>query len=123
MSRYGDVDEAGECATVLTAIFDSAEQAAKVSQALDTITVDRSGWHVYSNMDQINQHLAAVGQPHDLGAYPRSDDILRRSINLSVGVVDAGLGSAFDIDINATDEEIEATAGRFRRACAEAGGK
>ena len=110
-------DEAGECATVLTVIFDSADQAAKVSQALDTITVDRSGWHVYSNMDQINRHLAAIGQPHDLGAYPRSDDILRRSINLSVGVVDAGLGSAFGIDINATDEEIEMAAGRFRRAC------
>lgn len=110
-------DPEGECGTVLTVIFDSAERAAKVSQALDTITVDRSGWHVYSNMDQINSHLAALGRPNGLGAYPRSDDILRRSIALSVGVVDAGLGSAFGIDINSNDEEIEAVAIRFREAC------
>jgi dTDP-4-amino-4,6-dideoxygalactose transaminase len=115
-------DEDGECATVLTVIFDSAERAAQVSRALDTITVDLSGWHVYSNMDQINSHLAALGQPHGLGAYPRSDDILRRSINLSVGVVDAGLGSAFGIDINSSDAEIEAVADRFRRACEAATG-
>ena len=68
-------------------------------------------------MDQINSHLAALGRPHGLGAYPRSDDILRRSINLSIGVVDAGLGSAFGIDINSSDEEIEAVAKSFRRAC------
>ena len=110
-------DEDGECATVLTVIFDTAEKAAAVARALDTVTVDDTGWHVYSNMDQINRHLAGLGRPHDLGAYPRSDDILRRSINLSVGVVDAGLGSAFGIDINATDEEIERAAERFRQAC------
>jgi len=107
-------DEAGECGTVLTVTFDDAGRAARVAQALDTVTVDDTGWHVYSNMDQINQHLADLGRPHSLGAYPRSDDILRRSINLSVGVVDAGLGTAFGIDINSSDEEIDAVAERFR---------
>ena len=120
--RFRQLNDAeGECGTLLTVIFDEAEKAARVSRILDTITVDRSGWHVYSNMDQINRHLEALGRPHDLGAYPRSDDLLQRSINLSVGVVDAGLGSAFGIHIDATDEEIKAAADQFRRACEQAG--
>jgi dTDP-4-amino-4,6-dideoxygalactose transaminase len=116
-------DPEGECASLLTVLFDRAETAARVSQALGTITVDQSGWHVYSNMDQINRHLADLGRPHGLGAYPRSDDLLRRAINLSVGVVDAGLGSAFGVHVDATDEEIQQAAGRFRQACAAAGGR
>jgi len=114
-------DEEGECATVLTVIFDSADRAAAVARGLGTTTVDQTGWHVYSNMDQINRHLAGLGRPHDLGAYPRSDDLLRRSINLSVGVVDAGLGSAFGIDIDSSDDQIVQKAEQFRRACAAAG--
>lgn len=110
-------DRSGECGTLLTVIFDSAERAALVAAALGTQTVDRSGWHVYSNMDHINRHLKGLGRPHGLGAYPRSDGILRRSINLSVGVVDIGLGSAFGININSTDEEISQVAARFRTAC------
>jgi dTDP-4-amino-4,6-dideoxygalactose transaminase len=114
-------DEEGECATLLTVIFDSAERAAKVSRALGTHTVDDSGWHVYSNMDQINRHLEELGRPHDLGAYPRTDELLKRSINISVGVVDAGLGAGWGIYIDSTDEEIERVGARFIRACEEAG--
>jgi len=36
--------------------------------------------------------------------YPKTDDILSRRINLSAGVVDAGLGSAFGIDVDSADE-------------------
>ncbi len=112
-------DSDGECATVLTVIFDKAEQAAKVSQTLDTVTVDDTGWHVYSNMDQIVRYLKSIGYAGSLGDVPRTDDIMKRSINLSVGVVDAGLGTAFGIDINSTDEDIERTAERFLNACKE----
>ncbi|RJP27065.1 MAG: DegT/DnrJ/EryC1/StrS family aminotransferase [Candidatus Omnitrophota bacterium] len=111
-------DPDGDCGTLLTVIFDSREKAAKVSQALGTTTVDDSGWHVYSNMDQIVRYLQSVGQPGALGDFPRTDNLLKRSINLSVGVVDAGLGSAFGIDINSTDEEIKQAADRFLHACA-----
>ncbi len=38
-------------------------------------------------------------------------------INLSVGVVDAGLGAGFGINIDSTDEEIERAADAFRNAC------
>jgi dTDP-4-amino-4,6-dideoxygalactose transaminase len=113
-------DEEGECATVLTVIFDNAERAARVSKSLGTHTVDDTGWHVYSNMDQVNRHLKDIGRPHGLGAYPRTDDLLKRSINISVGVVDDGLGSGWGINIDSSDDEIQAVASRFVHACEEA---
>ena len=87
------------------------------SAALGTKTVNQSGWHVYANMEHINRHLQKIGQPYGKGAYPRTDDILSRSMNISIGVVNGGLGSAFGININSDDEEIQAAAQQFRRAC------
>jgi dTDP-4-amino-4,6-dideoxygalactose transaminase len=110
-------DPAGECGTLLTVMFGDAERAAAVARKLGTKTVDQSGWHVYANMEHVNRHLKELGQPYGKGAYPRTDQILSRCINLSVGVVDAGLGAAFGININSTDAEIEQAAERFRKAC------
>lgn len=110
-------DSKGECGTLLTAIFDEAKHAAKVAEKLQTKTVSESGWHVYSNMEHVMNHLKSIGRPHGKGILPRTDDILARSINLSIGVVDAGLGSAFGININSTDQEIKTAARRFREAC------
>ncbi|HXK10608.1 MAG TPA: DegT/DnrJ/EryC1/StrS family aminotransferase [Vicinamibacteria bacterium] len=110
-------DPRGECATLCTVIFDEAARAARVAERLGTTTVDRSGWHVYANMEHVTRWLAEHGRPSGKGAYPRTDDILSRSINLSVGVVDAGLGAAFGIHIRSTDEEIDAAARAFRTAC------
>lgn len=112
-------DPDGECATLLTVIFDSGKRAKAVAASLGASTVDNSGWHVYSNMEHVMHSLRNLGQPDGKGAYPRTDDILSRSINLSVGVVDAGLGAAFGISINSTDEEIEQAARRFLTACRE----
>jgi len=98
--------------------FESAEKAARVSQRLGTLTVNRSGWHVYTNMEHFNRYLKEKGLPHGQGAYPRTDDILSRAINLSVGVVDAGLGAAFGININSSEDEIKHTAETFRKAAA-----
>lgn len=113
-------DAADECATLLVVTFDSIERAAKVAQKLGTVTVDNTGWHVYSRMDQVVSHMKSLGRPGALGDFPRTDDRLRRSIALSVGVVDAGLGSAFGININSSDEEIDQVAKRFVEACREA---
>ena len=110
-------DPTGECATLCTIIFDKAEEASRVAQVLDTPTVEDTGWHVYSRMDHLCRHLKSLGLPHRKGDYPRTDDILSRSINLSVGVVDRGLGAAFGINIDSTDEEIEQVAKKFRQAC------
>jgi dTDP-4-amino-4,6-dideoxygalactose transaminase len=110
-------DASGECGTLLTVLFDDARRAASVAGALGTKTVAKSGWHVYANMEHVNQYLKEQGQPCGKGAYPRTDDVLSRAINLSVGVVDAGLGAAFGININSTDAEIALAAQRFRAAC------
>ena len=110
-------DPDGECATILTVLFDSPDRAAHVCRKLGTVTVDHSGWHVYSNMEHFNRYLKERGLPHGKGAYPRTDAILSRAVNLSVGVVDAGLGAAFGINIDSSDGEIRETAARFREAC------
>jgi len=107
-------DAQGECATLLTVLFETAEMASRVSKALGTTTVDHSGWHVYANMEHVCSHLKKLGRPCNKGAYPRTDDILSRAMNISVGVVDAGLGAGFGININSGDEEIKATADKFR---------
>ena len=110
-------DPEGECGTLCTAIFDSPRRASRVAQELGTKTVDQSGWHVYANMEHINKHLLKIGQPHGRGAHPKTDDILSRTINISVGVVDGGLGAGFGINIKSTDEEIATVAKQFREAC------
>lgn len=110
-------DSQGECGTLCTVIFESANKAARVSRDLGTMTVDHSGWHIYANMEHLNRYLKEVGQPYGKGAYPRTDDILSRALNISVGVVDAGLGSAFGIYIDSTDDEIREVAEKFRTAC------
>ena len=110
-------DPEGDCSTVCTVIFDSREQALKVSKELGSKTVDQSGWHVYSNMEHVLNQLKQIGQPHTKGSYPKTDDILSRSMNISVGVVDGGLGTGWGININSTDEEIETAAKQFINAC------
>ncbi len=110
-------DPQGDCGTLCTIIMDSPERAASVSSRLGTVTVDRSGWHVYSNMEHLNRYLKERGRPYGKGAYPRTDHILSRSINLSIGVVDAGLGASFGINIDSAPEEIRLAAAKVRRAC------
>ncbi len=110
-------DPDGDCATLCTVIFDTREQAVKVTRALGSKTVDQSGWHVYSNMEHVLDHLKKIGQPYTKGSYPLTDDILSRSMNISVGVVDGGLGAGWGININSTDAEIVKAADQFVTAC------
>jgi 8-amino-3,8-dideoxy-alpha-D-manno-octulosonate transaminase len=110
-------DPEGDCATVCTVIFSTREKAARVSKTLGSKTVDQSGWHVYANMEHVLNYLKSVGQPHEKGAYPKTDDILARSMNISVGVVDGGLGAGWGININSPENEIEKAAQQFIDAC------
>lgn len=109
--------DGGDAATLCTVIFDTREQAVKVSKALGSKTIDQSGWHVYANMEHVLNHLKEAGQPHTKGSYPKTDDILSRAMNISVGVVDGGLGAGWGININSTEDEIEAAAKQFIEAC------
>ena len=110
-------DEAGAIATVCTVIFDSKEKVDAVCKALGTDTVDHSGWHVYANMEHVLHYFKELGRPISKGSFPVTDDILSRSINISVGVVDGGLGAGWGLNIHSTDEEIEQKAEAFLKVC------
>jgi len=113
------LDEEGECATLLVMLMPDAEIARKVAADLGSKTISESGWHVYNNMEQIlakrqltpGPPFQSTEFPTDVeyrqGMLPRTDAILSRAINLSIGVVDAGLGSGFGLHPKATDTEID----------------
>lgn len=116
--RINDPD--GECATLLTIVFDDKRRAEEVAKELGTRTLINSGWHVYRNMNQIVEHKTPLkdwshpsryAKPDDL---PTTDDLLSRTINLSIGVVDGGLGSGVGINIHSTEEEIQSTADKLK---------
>jgi dTDP-4-amino-4,6-dideoxygalactose transaminase len=113
---FRKINDPGECATLLTIQLDDQKSADAVAQALGTKTIIHSGWHVYDNMEQILAHRDEKGEllyhPHML---PKTDDILARSINLSVGVVDPGLGADFGIYPLSTEAEIDQISEQFVR--------
>ncbi len=115
--KFRVLNDEEDCATLSTIVFDSAERAETISKVLGSKTLDQSGWHVYANMEHILKYMKEVGQPCTKGSYPQTDDILRRSMNSSVGVVDGGLGAGWGININSTDDEIKAAADQFNHAC------
>lgn len=119
-------DPGGECATLLTVIFPDKERAAGIAAALGNSTIDRSGWHVYNNMEQIIGRLTVTPEKcpftcayyqgeagYGKGMLPQTDDILARSMNISIGVSDKGLGAGFGIDALSGREEIEHKAEEF----------
>ena len=111
---FRTINDPGECATLLTVIFHNRETAVRIAGALGTRTVSESGWHVYNHMEQILSVCDERGRKrYKKHMLPRTDDILERSINLSVGVVDPGLGAGFGIDILSSDEVIERQAQKF----------
>ena len=124
--RLNDPD--GDCGTILTVFLPDKKSADAVAEKLNTTTVSHSGWHVYNNMENIlnmhtvnpknnplkNQHYKGKAE-YRKGMLPQTDRLLERAINISVGVVDAGLGSAFGINLESTDEEVDRQAELFGR--------
>ncbi|MBD3308793.1 aminotransferase class I/II-fold pyridoxal phosphate-dependent enzyme [candidate division KSB3 bacterium] len=128
--RINDPD--GECGTLVTVFLPDKQTADAVAAKLNTVTVSHSGWHVYSNMEQIlgKKTLDQRGCPfycdsfpteveYKKGMLPQTDDLLARAINISVGVIDKGLGSAFGIHPHISDAEIDQKAEQFRKAVQE----
>jgi 8-amino-3,8-dideoxy-alpha-D-manno-octulosonate transaminase len=110
------INDPDECATLLTVQFESPEIADRVAQALSSKTIYYSGWHVYNNMEQLLAYQDASGkEPYRKHMLPKTDRILQCSINLSVGVVDPGLGADFGINVLSPDEEIYQKAETFIR--------
>ena len=122
--RINDVQ--GECATMLTLIFDTKELAEKFSKTIGSEPIANSGWHVYNNMEQILNKVtgSTANCPYDCPRFPikreykkhmlpQTDSILERAVNLSVGVVDKGIGANAGININTDDLEIERIGEKF----------
>ena len=122
-------DPQGECATLLTVIFNTREKAKKVAEKLNTTTVDQSGWHVYNNMEQILNKLTVTAEncpftcpyykgkaEYRKGMLPKTDDILARAINISIGVSDRGLGAGSGITATSDNRDIDQEAEKFIEA-------
>ena len=101
----------------------TVESAENLAQKLGCTTIAKSGWHVYSNMEHLlNQNTVTdEGCPfkcpyyenksvkYTKGMLPQTDNLLKRAVNIGVGVSDVGLGSNYGININSSEEEIETT--------------
>jgi dTDP-4-amino-4,6-dideoxygalactose transaminase len=123
-------DDAGETATLLTVLFQTPQLAADVSTKLSSKVIAASGWHVYSNMENLldQRMVNPVGCPfacpsfpnsgleYRRGMLPRTDDLLGRAMNISIGVVDRGLGAGFGVRITDDDATVEQRADEFRSA-------
>ena len=120
-------DEAGECATLLTLLFDTPELAERFCGVIGGKPIAYSGWHVYNNMEQVLGKVtgAVANCPYNCPKYPvsreytkhmlpRTDFNTGRAVNISVGVVDKGLGAGYGININSSDEEIEQVGKKLR---------
>jgi dTDP-4-amino-4,6-dideoxygalactose transaminase len=126
-------DPEGECATLLTVILPSEQVARKIAGALGTKVVADSGWHVYTNMEQIldKRTITSEGCPFTCpyyqggevrywkGMLPQTDDLLSRAINISIGVSDPGLGSAFGVTMRDGSQEVDDRAADFRRVAVD----
>lgn len=117
-------DVEGECATLLTLLLPDKETADKFGEKICSRTIAHSGWHVYNNMEQVlSQKFDAMdGFPaveYHKHMLPQTDAILERAMNISIGVVDKGLGSGCGININSTDEEIDIVAESLVKALKE----
>lgn len=113
---YRRINDPGEIATILTVLFPDEATTRKAAAALGVRTVADSGWHVYNHMEQILAWQDAQGRrPNRKNMLTQTDAILSRAINLSVGVVDPGIGASFGITVVSSDEEIGRKAEEFVR--------
>ncbi len=126
-------DPKGELATLLVVFLPSEEIARKMAKALGTKVMSESGWHVYSNMEQIleKRTVTKEGCPfscpyykggevkYSKGMLPQTDALLARAINIGIGVSDPGLGSAFGVTMRDGFEGVDAKAEEFRRVARE----
>ena len=124
---FRKINDPGECATLLTLIFKNSKDANSFANKIGAKTLMHSGWHVYNNMEQILEKKLPTSfkcpfdckeygeeMTYEKGMLPKTDDILSRAVNISTGVVDAGIGANFGININSNDEEIEFVAKKIK---------
>ncbi len=129
---FRKINDKGECATLLTLLFNDKENANKFAEKIGTQVLSHSGWHVYNNMEQIigKKMPTDINCPFICEAYgksieykphmlPITDNILNCAVNISVGVVDKGIGAPFGITILSTDQEIIDVADKIKKIVKE----
>lgn len=98
-------DRDGDLATHLVITFPDAASAQAVTAELGSITLDRSGWHVYTHMEHLlaQRTVTVRGCPFDcacthdapaeyrVGMLPATDALLARSMSFAIGVLDPNL--------------------------------
>ena len=125
------LDPEEEVATLLTVILPTADMAQKIAADLKSKVVAEAGWHVYNNMEHLLEQRMATplccsfNCPHYAerggqmrywkGMLPQTDELLARSINISIGVSDAGIGSDFGVTIKDDLDVVAARAATFRQ--------
>ena len=123
-------DPEGELGTILTVYMPDEDVARKIGDDLGCGVVADSGWHVYNNMEHIlgKKVVDSVGCPFTCpyynekggkieyfkGMLPKTDALLKRAINISIGVSDRGLGSGFGITVMSDKNEINERIDRFK---------
>lgn len=124
-------DPDGDIATLLVVVFDTRAEAEQVARELGSKVIAESGWHVYNHMEHILslrtpterhnplQHPAypdTGGTRLQKGMLPRTDELLSRAMNVSIGVVDPGLGAGFGVSVQDDAAAVSESAARFREA-------
>jgi 8-amino-3,8-dideoxy-alpha-D-manno-octulosonate transaminase len=129
------LDPEDEIATILTVILPSAKVAQAIAKGLGTKVIAEAGWHVYNNMENLLEqrmptqiscsfgcrHYAEKGgqMRYYKGMLPQTDDLLSRAINIGIGILDPGLGSAFGVTVKDGLDVVEARAAEFRRVASQ----
>jgi dTDP-4-amino-4,6-dideoxygalactose transaminase len=98
-------DPDGDLATHCVVLLPTADIAREVATEVGSITLDRSGWHVYSSMEHVLEQRTINGRgcPFDCRCtydakveyrrdmLPRTDALLARAISFGIGVYDTNL--------------------------------
>ncbi|GAA1938476.1 hypothetical protein GCM10009738_09410 [Kitasatospora viridis] len=116
------IHDEGECGTVHVLLFDDPATATAVAAALGGRPLAASSKHNYALMGQLHAEFGRLdgegrtavgnGAPGDL---PRTDDLLARSVALSVGVVDEYLGTLGEVTVLDSPEQAAAKTAEVRK--------
>lgn len=120
-------DRDGDLATHLVVIFPDRRVASSVARELGAITLDHSGWHVYTEMEHVLSRRTPTGRgcPFDCpcragegraywrGMLPRTEDLLGRSMSFAIGVLDPNL-APFGLRMQDSRETAKLRAAQFR---------
>jgi dTDP-4-amino-4,6-dideoxygalactose transaminase len=122
-------DRDGDLATHLVVVLPDAAIAAAVTAELGSITLDRSGWHVYGHMEHLLEQRTVTGRGcpfdcscshegaarYEAGMLPATDALLARSMSFAIGVLDPNL-APFGLRMRDDAAVARSQSERFRAA-------